>query len=186
MSYPVEGAPDDRHAIPYPSKSSRGWFALAFLTAACSVVLIVLAQWFGTAPGLYGALIGMFSFGTFVAAASRWFKHRRPNIWLDDDMLEYRMLHGGTVLFNLLTLGGAYVSVQHAAQYPVIFLDFRTDAEEQDFVHSGFNPPPRPIGYLNRVPMAGVVGADSMLAQYFSDEINRRRGLYYHRQPQLT
>ncbi len=186
MSYPVEGEPDDRHSIPYPPRSTRGWFVLATLTAICSAALIALSRWFGAAPGLYGALIGAFSLGSFIAAMSRWLKHRKPSMWLDGDMLEYRMEHGGTVLFNLLTLGGAYVSVEGAEQVPKVLLDFRTEVEEEEFVRTGFNPPTRPNGYLNRVPMAGVVGMDSMLAQYFADEINRRRGLHYKWTPQLT
>ena len=180
MSYPVDGKPDDRHAILGP-QGAGGWLTLSALLLAAACLLGLLSRWFGGAPGIYAVVFGVFGLITLVGALVRWLSRKTAKLWLDGDMLEYRAVGVGTVLFNLLTFGGAYVSVEGGAGVgrTRIYLDFRIDTEEEHFIETGFNPPHRPFGYLNRVPMAGVVGMDSMQAQYFADEINRRRGLSY-------
>lgn len=178
MSYLVEGKPDDRHAVLPPRQNNRTWLAIALLLTASSALLAWLSQWFGAAPGMYAVLFGAGAFVTLITGAVRWTGQGKPRLWLDGHMLEYRQSNGDTVLFNLLTFGGAYVTIQRIGTGHVrIFLDFRTEDEEVEYRKTGFNPEPRPGGYLNRVPMAGVVGMDSMRAQYLADEINRRRGL---------
>ena len=178
MSYPVAGEPDDRHAILAP-QGVRGFLTLSLVLLAVAVALTLLSRQFGPAPGLYGGLFGAVGIVTLVMGVKRWFSRHKPRLWLDGDMLEYRNAGGGTVLFNLLTLGGAYVTVRHVEQIPYVYLDFRIDTEEEHFRKTGDNPGPRSLDYLNRVPMMGVVGIDSAQAQYFADEINRRRGLHY-------
>ncbi|MDB5529287.1 MAG: hypothetical protein JWR51_2390 [Devosia sp.] len=178
MSYPVAGEPDDRHAILAP-QGVRVFLTLSLVLLAVAVALTLLSRQFGPTPGLYGGLFGAVGIVTLVMGVKRWFSRHKPRLWLDGDMLEYRNAGGGTVLFNLLTLGGAYVTVRHVEQIPYVYLDFRIDTEEEHFRKTGDNPGPRSLDYLNRVPMMGVVGIDSAQAQYFADEINRRRGLHY-------
>lgn len=177
--YPVDGKPDDRHAILPPRQSVRAWVTVGMLLTGCTILLAIAGRWV-EAPRIYSILFGAAALLTAVMGLTRWAGQNKPRLWLDGDMLEYRQLNGSTVLFNLLTFGGAYVGIdRRGSQMPRVYLDFRTDQEEAHYVETGFDPEFRPLGYLNRVPMEGVSGSDSMRAQFFADEINRRRGLVY-------